>query len=60
MQRALVRLWTVLKATLAIGLLAASSLYSASVADRQGLNPFAAALTEPTTTTGAIRPKLAP
>lgn len=50
------RLLTVLKATLGIGLLAAGSLYSANVVDRQGLNPFAAALTEPTTT-GALRAK---
>jgi hypothetical protein len=44
------RLWTVLKATLAIGLLAAGSLYSANVVDRQGLNSFTAALADPVTT----------
>ncbi len=56
MHPALRRLWTVLKATLAISLLAAGSLYSANVVDRQGLNPFAAALAEPTIT-GAIKAK---
>ena len=54
MHPALTRLWTVLKATLAIGLLAVGSLYSASIVDKQGLNPFAAALAEPTTT-GSVR-----
>jgi hypothetical protein len=44
------RLWTVLKATLAISLLAAGSLFSANVMDQQGLNPFAAALVDPVTT----------
>lgn len=48
------RLWTALKATVAIGLLAGLSLYSANVVDQKGLNPFAAALTEPTTT-GSIK-----
>ena len=38
------QLWTVLKATLAISLLAAGSLFSANVMDQQGLNPFSAAL----------------
>lgn len=51
---ALGRLWTVLKAAMAIGLLAAGSLYSANVVDQKGLNPFAAALTEPVTT-GSIK-----
>jgi len=50
---ALGRLWTVLKAAMAIGLLAAGSLYSANVVDQKGLNPFAAALGEPATT-GAV------
>lgn len=59
MHSAFSRLWTVLKAALAIGLLAAGSLYSANVVDRQGLNPFAAALIDPATT-GAIRPSRAP
>lgn len=59
MHSAFGQLWTVLKASLAIGLLAAGSLYSANVVDRPGLNPFAAALNEPTTT-GAIKPKHAP
>ncbi|KQP38376.1 hypothetical protein ASF49_05075 [Methylobacterium sp. Leaf104] len=54
MQSALGRLATVLKATLAIGLLAALSLYSADIADRKGLNPFAAALAEPVST-GSVR-----
>jgi hypothetical protein len=45
---------TVLKTTLAIGLLAAGSLYSANVMDQRGLNPFAAALVEPTTT-GSVK-----
>lgn len=49
------RLWAVLKATLAIGLLAAKSLYPASIVDRKGLNPFAAALAEPLVT-GSIKP----
>lgn len=44
------QLWTVLKATLAISLLAAGSLFSANVMDQQGLNPFSAALAEPTAT----------
>ena len=48
------RVWTVLKATLAIGLLAAGSLYSANLVDQKGLNPFAVALAEPTTT-GSIK-----
>lgn len=43
-------LWTILKATLAVGLLAAGSLYSANVMDQRGLNPFAAALAEPVAT----------
>ena len=47
-------LWTILKATLAIALLAAGSLYSANVMDQRGLNPFAAALAEPVTT-GSIK-----
>jgi hypothetical protein len=51
---ALGRLWTVLKAALAIGLLAVGSLYSANVVDQKGLNPFAAALGEPVIT-GSIR-----
>ena len=46
MRSATGRLWTVLKATLGIGLLAALSLYSASVVDQRGLNPFAAALAD--------------
>lgn len=54
MHSALTRLWTGLKATLAIGLLAVGSLYSANALDKQGLNPFAAAMAEPTTT-GALR-----
>lgn len=54
MQSAFARLWTVLKATLAIALLAAVSLYSANVVDQKGLNPFAAALAEPTTT-GSVK-----
>lgn len=54
MHSAFSRLWTVLKATLAIGLLAAGSLYSANVVDRKGMNPFAAALVEPATT-GSIK-----
>ncbi|WP_156653424.1 hypothetical protein [Methylobacterium sp. Leaf111] len=41
--------WTVLKTTLAIGLLAAGSLYSDNVMDQRGFNSFAAALVEPTT-----------
>ena len=49
------RLWAGLKATLAVGLLAAGSLYSASLVDRKGLNPFAAALAEPLAT-GSIKP----
>lgn len=49
------RLWTVLKAAMAIGLLAAGSLYSANVVDQKGLNPFAAALVEPVTT-GSVKP----
>ena len=51
------RLWTVLKATLGIGLLVAGSLYSATLIDRKGANPFAAALDEPTTT-ASIKPAL--
>ncbi|GJD74101.1 MULTISPECIES: hypothetical protein [Methylobacterium] len=54
MPPAIDRLWTFLKATLAIGLLAAGSLYSANVMDRRGLNPFAAALVEPVTT-GSVK-----
>lgn len=50
------RLWTVLKAALAIGLLAAGSLYSANIVDRRGLNPLAAALNEPAMT-GTISPR---
>ena len=49
------RLWTVLKATLGIGLLVAGSLYSATILDRKGVNPFTAALAEPTTT-ASIKP----
>lgn len=56
MLSAVSRFWTVLKAALAIGLLAVGSLYSASIVDKQGLNPFAAALTDPVTT-GSIKPK---
>jgi hypothetical protein len=52
---AFIRLWTVLKATIAIGLLAAVSLHSAKIVDRKGMNPFTAALAEPTTT-GSIKP----
>jgi hypothetical protein len=59
MQAAFSRIWTVLKATVAIGLLAGLSLYSANVVDQRGLNPFAAALTEPTTT-GTIKTASAP
>jgi len=59
MQAAFNRIWTVLKATVAIGLLAGLSLYSANVVDQRGLNPFAAALTEPTMT-GAIKTASAP
>ena len=55
MLSALSRIWTVLKAALAIGLLAGGSLYSAQIVDRQGVNPFTAALAEPTTT-GSIKP----
>jgi hypothetical protein len=58
MQSAFSRLWTGLKATLAIGLLAAGSLYSAKIVDRKGVNPFTAALVEPTTT-GSIKPSRA-
>lgn len=54
MHLAFSRLWTVLKATLAIGLLAAGSLYSANVVDQKGLNPVAAALIDPTTT-GSVK-----
>ena len=54
MHLAFKRLWTVLKATMAIALLAAGSLYSANVVDKQGLNPFAAALMEPVTT-GSVK-----
>ena len=54
MHPAFTRLWTVLKATLAIGFLAGGSLYSANVLDKQGLNLFAAALAEPMTT-GSVR-----
>ncbi|KQO67997.1 hypothetical protein ASG51_10055 [Methylobacterium sp. Leaf465] len=57
MRSATGRLWTVLKATLGIGLLAALSLYSASVVDQRGLNPFAAALAEPATT-GTVKASL--
>ena len=49
------RLWTVLKATLGIGLLIAGALYSAEIVDRRGANPFAAALIDPTTT-ASIKP----
>jgi hypothetical protein len=52
------RLWTVLKAALAIGLLAAGSLYSAQIIDRRGVHPVTAALAEPTTT-GSIKPSRA-
>jgi hypothetical protein len=48
------QLWSGLKATLAIGLLAAGSLYSAKLVDERGLNPFAAALGEPAVT-GSIQ-----
>lgn len=55
MHPAFTRLRTVLKATLAIGFLAGGSLYSANVLDKQGLNPFAAAMAEPTIT-GSVKP----
>ena len=58
MHPALDQLWTVLKATLAISLLAAGSLFSANAMDQLGLNPFTAALAEPTTT-GSIKPSRA-
>ena len=54
MHLAFSRLWAILKAMLAVGLLAAGSLYSANVVDRKGLNPFAAALVEPATT-GSVK-----
>jgi len=54
MSSALIRLWIGLKATLAIGLLAAGSLYSAKIVDERGLNPFAATLGEPAVT-GSIQ-----
>jgi hypothetical protein len=46
--------WTVLKAALAIGVFIGMSLYSAQIVDREGANPFTAALAEPTTT-GSIK-----
>jgi hypothetical protein len=58
MHSAFSRLWTVLKATLAIGLLVAGSVYSANVVDQKGLNLLAAASIEPTAT-GSITPRLA-
>ena len=58
MQSAFSRFRTALKATLAIGLLAAGSLYAAQVVDRKGVNPFTAALAEPMTT-GSIKPSRA-
>jgi hypothetical protein len=54
MHLAVSQAWTIVKATLAISLLAAGSLFSASVMDQQGLNPFAAALAGPMTT-GSVR-----
>lgn len=54
MHSAFRRLWMVLKSALAIGLLAAGSLYSANVVDRKGMNPFAATLVEPATTGSII------
>ncbi|WP_264048091.1 hypothetical protein [Methylobacterium flocculans] len=55
MHAALRRLWITAKAILAVGLLATGSLYSANVVDRNGLNPFSAALAEPAVT-GSIKP----
>lgn len=54
MPSALSQLWIGLKATLAIGLLAAGSLYSAKIVDERGVNPFVAALGEPVVT-GSIQ-----
>jgi len=54
MQSASIALWTVLKAAFVIALVAAMSLYWASVIDQEGLNPFAAALIEPVTT-GSVK-----
>jgi hypothetical protein len=48
------RLWTALKAILAIGLMAILSLHTAKIAERKGVNPFTAALVDPVTT-GSIK-----
>ena len=54
MHSAFSHLRTVLKAVLAISILAAGSLYSANVVHQEGLNPFAAALVEPVAT-GSVK-----
>ena len=53
------QVWRVATATLAIGALVAAALYSADLADRRGVNPFAVRTTDPVAT-GSIGPKPAP
>ncbi|KAB1070284.1 hypothetical protein [Methylobacterium planeticum] len=53
------QVWRAVKATLAIGALVGAALYSADLADRRGVNPFALPVADPETT-GSIGPKVAP
>ncbi|MGU3359993.1 hypothetical protein ACLBWX_06625 [Methylobacterium sp. M6A4_1b] len=55
MRAAFSRLWITVKAILAVGLLAAGSLYSATIVDRKDQSTFASALVEPALT-GSIKP----
>ncbi|HEV7438455.1 MAG TPA: hypothetical protein VGN94_02350 [Methylobacterium sp.] len=50
------QVWLAVKTTLAIGALVAAALYSADLADRRGINPFALQTMDPETT-GSIGPK---
>ncbi|KQP31249.1 hypothetical protein ASF49_11840 [Methylobacterium sp. Leaf104] len=55
MRAALDRLWITVKAILAIGLLAAGSLYSANIVDRKSQNTVESPPHEPALT-GSIKP----